>query len=122
MITKPIVNGGISPTSGIIAGGANVTIRGQGLDLFEPLGAYLIDTTSSPMPSLYAYVIPNLTLSDSITVRVPPANNTYVDRNLLMIVEYSGPINVTSEADNLRFKYTGNPVIQSIEPSEIFVT
>jgi hypothetical protein len=91
------------------------------LNTFQPLGAYLVDT-SSPMSSLYAYVIPNLTQSDSITVQVPPANNTYIGKSLLMIVEYSGPINVTSEADDLRFKFTGNPVIQTIEPSEILMS
>jgi len=53
----PILSG-MTPTSGIRAGGANLTISGSDMDLFAPLGAFFENNT---VATLYGFVIPEMT-------------------------------------------------------------
>ena len=56
VVTKPTVDrGGISPNTGILAGGANISIKGTGLALFPPLGAYFV---TEGLQTLYGYAVP----------------------------------------------------------------
>ena len=58
--------------------------------------------------------------SDSITIISPLANYTYVNSTLRVLLEYSGPVNLTN-ATLLFFTYQGNPVISDINPKDPLV-
>lgn len=56
LYTHPKVDtGGIAPKSGILAGGAVLLIKGTGLALYPPLGAYFVE---EGLPTLYGYAVP----------------------------------------------------------------
>jgi hypothetical protein len=107
----------ISKNFGLLAGGGNLTLNGINLNNFPVLGAYFIPEDTTRFQVLYGYTRNtniSTSLSNFIIIEAPKApNDSYIGAKFNIIVEYTGPINI---ATNLTYTYTGNPIIQDIQP------